>query len=136
MICARQPTGEERKELERMRRQEVGRVSQRAHMIQMSQNHHNVPELSQIFKTSRVTIRFWIRRFDELGPEGLYDKPRSGRPRKLGKEARDKVKKLMQEDPQNSGYLATFWTVAMLLNVIKEQFDLGISVGTLRNYLH
>jgi hypothetical protein len=35
MLYVRQPTQDEKQELERMLRQEVGRVTQRAHMIQL-----------------------------------------------------------------------------------------------------
>jgi hypothetical protein len=46
MIYARQPTPEELQELQRMRRQEVGRVSQRAHMVLLSLERHSVPEIA------------------------------------------------------------------------------------------
>ena len=45
MIYARQPAGEERRELQHMIRQAVGRVSQRAQLILLSAQHHSVPEL-------------------------------------------------------------------------------------------
>ena len=44
MLYARQPTDEERKELKRMTRQEVGRVSQRAQMILLSVRRKTVPD--------------------------------------------------------------------------------------------
>ena len=114
MLYVRQPTDEERKELERMVRQEIGRVSQRAQMILLSARRKKVPEIADTFDVCLPTVRFWIRRFDESGPDGLYDRPRSGRPRKITDEVRSMVVQLMQEDPQQEGYLATFWTVAML----------------------
>jgi hypothetical protein len=50
MLHARKPTEEERAELQQMRRQAVGRVSQRAHMVLLSiqgqsegQTHLNSP---------------------------------------------------------------------------------------------
>lgn len=87
MIYARQPTDDEYRELRRMARQEVGRVSQRALLILLSARRTQVPELSAFFDLSCATVRLWIRRFNTQGPIGLYDDARSGRPRKSGVEA-------------------------------------------------
>jgi hypothetical protein len=40
MIYARQPTPDELEELQQMRRREIGRVSQRAHIVVLSIEHH------------------------------------------------------------------------------------------------
>jgi len=136
MLYVRPPTQEEKQELERMQRQEIGRVSQRAHMILLSSEHHPVPQIAQLFHTSRVTVRFWMRRFDRQGPPGLYDEPRSGRPRKADEAVRNHVKHLVDQDPQGSGYLATFWTVAMLLGELVAQVRVSLSPSTLRSVLH
>ena len=68
MLYVRQPTPNEKQELERMRRREIGRVSQRAHMILLLSEHHSVAEIARLFHTSKVTLRFWMRRFDHQGP--------------------------------------------------------------------
>ncbi len=136
MLYVRQPTPEEKQELERMQRQEIGRVSQRAHMILLSSEHHRVPEIARLFHTSRVTVRFWMRRFDREGPAGLYDEPRSGRPRKADEKVRATLTTLVEQDPQGSGYLATFWTVAMLLTALVAQVQVCLSPSTLRHVLH
>src|SRR5437588_12973560 len=83
MLYARQPTDEERAELKRMTRQEVGRVSQRAQMVLLSAQRRTVPEIAALFEASRATVRFWLRRFDAEGPAGRRDEPRRGRPRKV-----------------------------------------------------
>jgi transposase len=136
MIHARQPTPEELQELQRMRRQEVGRVSQRAHMVLLSLERHSVPEIAQWFETCRATVRFWIKRYNREGPPGLYDEPRSGRPSLAGAGVKSKLQELLQHDPQQEGYLATFWTVAMLLVVLARQVQVALSASTLRGVLH
>lgn len=136
MLYVRQPTDEERKELERMVRQEIGRVSQRAQMILLSARRKTVPEIADAFDVCLPTVRFWIRRFEESGPDGLYDRPRSGRPRKITDEVRGMVVQLIQEDPQQEGYLATFWTVAMLTLALTRRLNMTLSLSTLRGTLH
>ena len=78
MRFVRDPSKVEREELERMTRQEVGRVAMRAHMILLSAQGYTVPEIVEIHDTSNITVYKWFDRFDARGPEGLYDLPRSG----------------------------------------------------------
>ncbi|MHC1726965.1 MAG: transposase [Syntrophobacteraceae bacterium] len=82
MIYVRTPDKKEHLELKRIKRKEVGRVSQRAHMVLLSAQRWAVPEIAALFEVSQATVRAWIRKFEALGPEGLYDDNRSGRPRK------------------------------------------------------
>jgi transposase len=136
MIYARQPSEEERLELKRLTRQAVGRVSQRAQMIMLSAQRHTVPKLATLFAMSRATVRFWIRRFNAHGPAGLYDAPRRGRPRKGGPPVLEAIVTKLEDDPRHAGYLATFWTVAMLGMVLVHQLGVRLSTSTLRGALH
>jgi transposase len=136
MIYVRQPTDEEMRELKRMKRQEVGRVSQRAHMVLLSVERHTVPEIATLFDVCRATVRFWLRRFDVAGPAGLYDEPRSGRPRKANRRVEQKVSRLLYADPQEVGYLATFWTVGMLVLAVAKTLAIHLSIGSMRALLH
>jgi transposase len=136
MIYARQPTREEKEELQRMRRREIGRVSQRAHMVLMSIDRQSVPQIAAVFQVCRANVRYWLKRFNQAGPAGLYDEPRSGRPRKVVDGVKNKVLGLLQDDPQKEGYLATFWTVAMLVMVLVQTIGVELSPSTLRSTLH
>jgi transposase len=135
MIYVRQPTESEQQELKRMTRQEVGRVSQRAQMVLLSMHKRTVPEIAVIFDQSRATVRFWLRRFDAHGPFGLFDEPRSGRPPKASPEVVETAQQLIQGDPQHSGFLATFWTVAMLAQALFNRLGVRLSLSTLRAVL-
>jgi DNA topoisomerase IA len=44
----REPTEEEHEELKRMKRQEVGRVATRAHIILLSNRGYSAPQISEI----------------------------------------------------------------------------------------
>jgi len=119
-----------------MRRQEVGRVSQRALMVLVSLKRHRLPETALLFRTCQPTVRFWIKRYNQEDPSGLYVEPRSGRPRKAGEAAQDTLQELLQDDPQRVGYLTTFWTVAMLVVVLAHKLQLVLSASTLRKVFH
>jgi len=132
MLYARQPTDDERQELKRMTRQEVGRVGQRAQMILLSTQGHRVQEIATLFGMCEASIRFWIHRFDAGGPSELYDQERSGRPRKITHQVLDTLVQMVQGDPRDAGYLATFWTVAMLVLALANSLKVVISPSALR----
>jgi transposase len=135
MLYARQPTAEEMQELKRMTRQEVGRVGQRAQMILLSTQGRRVQEIAALFGMCEASIRFWIHRFDVGGPSGLYDQERSGRPRKITNQVLDTLVQMMQGDPREEGYLATFWTVAMMVLALADKLKVAISPSALRGTL-
>ncbi len=136
MIYVRQPTDDERKELRRMMRQEIGHVSQRAMMILLSSKGWTVPEIGELLAYHPDTIRFWMRRFEAEGPSSLYDEPRSGRPRKVTEQTEQKLTELIREDPQQSGFLATFWTVAMMVLALANTMKVPLSPSCVRAGLH
>ena len=135
MIFVRQPTDDEDEELRRMTRQAVGRVSQRAQMVLMSTQRRTVPEIARIFELSRATVRYWLRQFGAEGPAGLYDEHRSGRPPKVSREVTDAMMDMVRHDPQWEGYLATFWTVAMLVVALANRVGVLLSASTVRSRL-
>jgi transposase len=136
MIYVRTPSDAELQELKRMTSQEIGRVGQRAQMVLLSAQRRTVPEIAAILAVKHKTVRKWLRRFDADGPGGLYDEPRSGRPRKLTGEVRDSLLKMIRQDPEQSGYLATFWTVAMLALAVAEKLGVYLSISSIRQALH
>jgi transposase len=136
MIYARPPTEGDHIELQRMVRQAIGRVSQRAHLILLSAQRRTVPELASFFDLSRAPVRLWIRRFSVHGPAGLYDEPRSGRPRQLGPQVLATLLAMLQNDPRHVGCLATFWTVAMLGVALEHRLGTWFSASTVRGALH
>lgn len=138
MIYVRPLTEEERTELKRMRRQEVGRISLRAQIVLLSEKHWTVPQIAELFEISRVTVRYWIERFERWGPEGLYDAERSGRPRKMNGAMERTLVRWMDEDPQrvHESFLATFWTTPMLVLALVKRFNIGVCANTVRNVVH
>lgn len=123
--------------LRSMTRHDVGRVSQRAHLILLSAQHTSVPELARLFAWSRATVRFWIRRFQATGPDGLRDASRSGRPRKVTPAVETRLTTLLQHDPQriDHHFLATCWTTAMLVLLCATQLHITVCRSTIRSAL-
>jgi transposase len=75
-----------------MTREEIGRVALRAQMVLLSARSFTAQEIAEIQGASDVTVYKWLDRFDEGGPEGLYDQEREGRPPKLDEDAEAEIK--------------------------------------------
>jgi transposase len=136
MRFARQPTEQEREELERMTQQEVGRVALRAQMILLSARRFTAPEIADIQSTSDVSVYKWLDRFDEEGPQGLYDRPRSGRPPKVDEETKQVIEETMSDPPTEEGYNFTYWTVPLLTEHLQQTLDKAFCPETIRKALH
>jgi transposase len=138
MIYVRDPEDEELVELKHMARQAIGRVSQRAQMVLLSAQRRTVPEVAAIFAMHPASVRFWLRRFDRDGPGGLYDAPRSGRPREMDDPNDQRLARLLAQDPGSvpPGDVAMTWTVAMLTLALIMRTGRYLSRATIRATLH
>ncbi len=125
-------TDEQRRELRLLARREVGRVSERIHFVLLSDQGHSPPEIAGLFGYSAASVRVWLERYQAEGLAGLYDQPRSGRPRKVNPQVEEQLVELVQNDPQQAGYLATFWTVAMLAMALSKKIGVTLSLGSVR----
>jgi transposase len=127
-------TPERRKELERLRRRAVGRVSQRAHMVLLSARGYSVAEIARVFDCGEDAVRQWLRRYAERGAAGLADLPRAGRPPK-DRLAREIVDAQAGQPPTCSGHVRAGWTVGLLAAFLAARFRLRLSPGRVRHYL-
>lgn len=115
-----------------MKQQEVGRVAIRAHFIILSAEGYEAYDIAEIHQTSDVTVYHWMDRFDKEGPEGLYDRPREGRPPKIDEEAEAMIEDTMDEPPTETGYNFTTWTVPLLTRHLEKRLDLDLHTETVR----
>lgn len=131
----RKPTDQERDQLKRMKRQEVGRVAMRAHMVLLSDRGYSPSEVADLHDVSHPTVYKWIDRFDEEGPEGLRDRKREGRPRALGEEAREEIERLLEGDPTKEGQNATRWTAPRIAEHLERELGIDVHEDTVRDAL-
>jgi len=129
-----QLTDEQRKELERVSRQAVGRVALRAHMVLLSDRGYPVPFIAVLHQCGCDVVRTWLHRYARAGVAGLDDEPRSGRPRKdpLGPQIVDTQ---ASTSPTSAGLVQTCWTVGLLAVFLAARFRLVLSRSTVRRYL-
>ena len=90
-------------------------------------------QVASIYMVTRRTLQNWIRRFNESGIDGLIDKPRSGRPRKI---PLDKTQELIKviENPQMAK--ETHWTARKFHGYLQENLDEELGYRTVVRWLH
>jgi transposase len=99
------------------------RVRHRAHAILLSHGGKTISEIAEIFQVDRNTVSAWLDRWDELGIEGLADKPHTGAPPKLTEKEQKLALELLGESPQR---------IDLVLIQIQEQTGKNISASTLK----
>lgn len=131
----RSPTDEEREELKRMKREEVGRVSVRTHIVLLSSRGHSAPTIAQIHDVTTPMVYKWMDRFDKEGPSGLYDREREGRPKKITEEVEKEIQRLLEGRPTDEGENRTRWTTDRIAEHLKRELGVDVHPETVREAL-
>ena len=131
----RKPGDEEIAELRRMKRQEVGRVAVRAHIILLSSRGYSASEIADIHDVTGPMVYKWFDRFDKEGPSGLYDRKRDGRPKKITEEVEEEIERLLEKDPTEEGENATRWTTDRIAEHLDRELDVDVHPETVRDAL-
>jgi len=66
-------------------------------------------------------LRKWVYRFANQGPQGLLDRPRSGRPPKVTCDLEQHLNRLVDQDPLQHGALHSQWSCRELATVLARE---------------
>lgn len=135
MRFVRPLTDEEIAKLEAMRRSAVGRVSQRAQMLLLSNKRRCIADIARTFDASENTIRQWIVRFETEGIDCLDDRPRSGRPPKVKAASLPTIEEDLLTPPRSLGYRFNSWTLFALTRHIAQKLGIELSIATARRLM-
>ncbi len=83
-----------------MKRDATPRARVRAHSLLLSEQRMKIKEIAKIYQVDRDTVAAWIKKWEQMGVESLYDKPRSGRPPKLTPAEKDLARQYIKEEPR------------------------------------
>jgi putative transposase len=84
-------------------------------------------EAARIGGMERQTLRDWVRRFNEHGPDGLINIKPPGRPCRLSAEQKEALRELVEAgpDPEQDGVAR--WRCVDLKRVLGERFGIDLS---------
>ena len=83
--------------------------------------------VSEALQFTSSALRTWGYRFASQGPQGLVDRPRSGRPPKVTCELEQHLNRLVDQDPLEHGSLHSQWSCRELATVLAHQT--GVQLG-------
>ena len=83
----------------------------------------------------RQTLRDWVHRFNEEGPEGLTDRPRAGRPRQLSDAQMRELAEIVETGPDPALDGVARWRRVDLKRVIEERFAVSYSERAITDLL-
>lgn len=101
------------------------RVRMRAHSILLSNRKYTINQIAAIYEVYRDTVSGWLDAWEQAGPPGLRDQPRSGRPPQLTPAEQERAIELLKETPralktalaklsQETGKQLSVWTLKRL----------------------
>src|SRR5258708_14734354 len=128
-----QLTEGQRRELDGMSRQAVGRIALRAQMVLLADRGYSVPHIAAIHTCGEDVVRTWLHRYEQHGVAGLDDHPRSGRPPK-DRLAGPIVDAQASQSPPCSGHVQTCWSVGLLTAFLARRFRLLLSRARVRRW--
>src|SRR6202140_4708728 len=88
-------------------------------------------DAAKIGGMDRQTLRDWVIRFNEQGPDGLINIPSPGVPPKLGKKHRAFLLRLVEEGPTPAVHGVVRWRACDLIMRLHEEFGISVSDDTI-----
>lgn len=127
---------EEVKALKRLHRETSNAdVRSRCDMVLLSNEGLSPPQIAKRVRFSRYTVVRFIHRYETEGLQGLYTKPRSGRPRRVTPEYEAKLLAAVEKEPRSLGLPFSNWTTANLAEYMVEQTAIVITPRQVERYL-
>jgi transposase len=88
-------------------------------------------EAAKIGGMDRQTLRDWVIRFNEQGPDGLVNIPSPGVPPKLDAAHRAFLARIVEEGPIPAVHGVVRWRACDLITRLHEEFGLSVSDDTI-----
>ena len=103
------------------------RVFRRAQAVREVVAGHHIHAVSEAFHLANSALRKWVQRFAQQGPQGLLDRPRPGRPRKMTCALEQHLNRLVDQDPLEHGSLHSQWNCHELAAALAR--ETGVQLG-------
>jgi len=111
------------------------RVFRRAQAVRAVVKGHRLQTVSDTLQFTYSAVRKWVDRFANQGPQGLVDRPRSGRPPKVTGALVHHLDRLVDQDPLPHGSSHSQWSCQALATVLARQTGVQVSRESVRDVL-
>jgi len=122
---------EERKQLERFRKQSSSKNSEKALMVLMNADGNSAQIIAQKVKRNAHTVRMWLKRYLAKGIAGLERQQPPGRPRQKRESSNQLIKELLTKSPQEFNYPDAVWSIPLIRHYLQASHGLKVSKDTI-----
>jgi transposase len=103
------------------------RVRERAHMVELSNKHKSIDEITEIVGKNRDTVSTQLTNYEKYGIAGLFDAPRSGRTLKVKDSIQNRIIEIAESDETcTSQYIS---------EIIEAEFNVLLHPNTVKYHL-
>jgi putative transposase len=88
-------------------------------------------EAARVGGMDRQTLRDWVIRFNEQGPDGLINLASPGAPPKLDAKHRAFLSRMVEEGPIPAVHGVVRWRACDLIGLLQEEFGISVSDDTI-----
>ena len=118
-----------------LKQTQEARVFRRAQAVHAVVAGQHVSAVSATFHLANSALRKWVQRFAQEGPQGLRDRPRSGRPPKITCELEQQLNRLVDQDPLEHGSVYSQGSCRELATVLAQQTGVQLGRESVRGVL-
>ena|SRR5215211_3996625 len=93
-------------------------------------------EAARVGGMDRQTLRDWVHRFNERGPEGLKDTWSKGHPSRLSPDQQAELAQLVETGPDRAVHGVVRWRRVDLKRLVAERFGVAYHERTIGKILH
>jgi transposase len=111
------------------------RVFRRAQAVRNVVKGQRLQTVSDTLSFTYSALRKWVHRFASQGTQGLVDRPRSGRPRKITCELERYLHHLVDQDPLDHGSIHSQWSCRELATVVARKTGVQLGRESVRGVL-
>ena len=111
------------------------RVFRRAQAVREVVKGQRLQTVSDTLYFTYSALRKWVYRFANQGPQGLFDRPRSGRPPKVTCALELHLNRLIDQDPLQHGAVSSQWSCRELAAVLARETVVQLGRESVRGVL-
>jgi transposase len=102
------------------------RARMRAHSLLLSPQRYTIPPIAHLYQVDQRRVSAWMERWQTWGVVGLYDRPRSGRPRILNAEEQPQVYAYLDDSPKD---------LTKVADAVEQQTSKRVSTKTIKRLI-
>lgn len=103
-------------------------VRQRATALRLLHLGYPVAEVGVILDVTAASVYGWVRRWQQQGLNGLANRPKPGKPRKVTESYQHALERALDSPPASCGYTFAVWTLERLRDHLTLETGVQVSI--------